>query len=385
MVDGVANSLDQEIYTPKGAMVDEHGVALDSDGDGRPDLIDFEIYTPQGRKTDAFGRSLKIRGEWPMHGPAPPNPLISSPDYDDHDDDGVPNIFDKEQATPLGAHVDQYGVAIDLDQDEVIDFYDLEKATPRGAGVNERGIALDGDEDGIIDLFDQELQTPKGLWVDRNGVRVDVDRDGVPFTLDRDSRTPFGAPVDKYGVALDSDKDGVIDLVDKEAFTPQGARVNKYGQNINPDRDGVPFAHDADANGDGKFDDDLIVVVFEDRVVLWRNHTRAEVETFVHLREKIEHVLMAPFGDRILTHSNHGYLRSWKSVKGQTEQIDMPADLSHITISPVGNEIFTALSDGSARIWFPSKAPRDPDGIIDYYRKQVARLSDEEIRILEND
>jgi len=45
--DGVIDQFDLEPNTPKGAPVDSHGVAKDTDGDGVPDYRDKELLTPQ--------------------------------------------------------------------------------------------------------------------------------------------------------------------------------------------------------------------------------------------------------------------------------------------------------------------------------------------------
>ena len=45
--DGVMDQFDLEPNTPKGASVDSHGRALDTDGDGVPDYRDKELLTPQ--------------------------------------------------------------------------------------------------------------------------------------------------------------------------------------------------------------------------------------------------------------------------------------------------------------------------------------------------
>jgi outer membrane protein OmpA-like peptidoglycan-associated protein len=57
--DGVPDDVDLEPATPKGALVDAQGRALDTDGDGVPDGIDAEPDTPAGLPVDATGRGLR--------------------------------------------------------------------------------------------------------------------------------------------------------------------------------------------------------------------------------------------------------------------------------------------------------------------------------------
>lgn len=59
----------------------------------------------------------------------------------DTDEDGVPDIFDKEPDTPKGAPVDPSGRALDSDKDGIIDLYDLEPFSPPGYPIDEFGVA----------------------------------------------------------------------------------------------------------------------------------------------------------------------------------------------------------------------------------------------------
>ncbi|MGK0637869.1 OmpA family protein [Schleiferia thermophila] len=86
--DGVSNFFDKEPNTPKGAVVDGAGRALDIDGDGIPDHMDEDPFTPKGVKVDSKGREL------------------------DSDGDGVPDSRDLEPNTPKGSLVDVRGRAI---------------------------------------------------------------------------------------------------------------------------------------------------------------------------------------------------------------------------------------------------------------------------------
>lgn len=88
--DGVPDAFDQEPNTPKGAMIDGSGRALDLDGDGIRHELDTDPYTQRGALTDANGAEL------------------------DSDGDGVVDSKDKEPNTPAGSLVNWQGKRIEL-------------------------------------------------------------------------------------------------------------------------------------------------------------------------------------------------------------------------------------------------------------------------------
>ena len=90
----------------------------------------------------------------------------------------------------------------------------------------------DGDDDGVPDLYDKEPDTPEGYLVDAAGRTLDSDGDGVPDSKDDEPYSPKGAAVDGNGIALDSDGDGVPDIFDKEPTTPSGSQVDARGVTI---------------------------------------------------------------------------------------------------------------------------------------------------------
>lgn len=98
--------------------------------------------------------------------------------------------------------------------------------------ANIDGLAKDGDNDGVSDLFDKEEATPADISVDGSGRALDTDGDGVPDYLDADPFTTKGARVDENGRELDSDGDGVVDSQDIEPNTEAGALVNFQGKAI---------------------------------------------------------------------------------------------------------------------------------------------------------
>ena len=151
---------------------------VDSDKDGIKDSRDKELFTPKGYPVDSYGVSR------------------------DSDGDGVPDGHDNQPNTPKGAIVSELGVAIDSDGDGVYDGIDIEPDTPKGCEVDAYGIALDDDNDGVPNSFDKELNTPNRFEVDEKGVALDDDGDGVPNSIDKETNTPKGHPINENGVAI---------------------------------------------------------------------------------------------------------------------------------------------------------------------------------------
>lgn len=98
-----------------------------------------------------------------------------------------------------------------------------------------RKMTTDSDNDGVPDIFDKEPATPAGAKVDGSGVALDVDGDGIPDYKDEDLFTPKGAVVNDAGKAVDTDGDGVPDILDKEPNTKPGNLVNFEGKTIKQD------------------------------------------------------------------------------------------------------------------------------------------------------
>ncbi len=60
----------------------------------------------------------------------------------------------------------------DSDKDGIIDMFDQDNNTPMGAPVDTRGVALDSDGDGIIDAMDTEPYSPPGYEYDEKGMAI---------------------------------------------------------------------------------------------------------------------------------------------------------------------------------------------------------------------
>jgi outer membrane protein OmpA-like peptidoglycan-associated protein len=91
----------------------------------------------------------------------------------------------------------------------------------------------DGDQDGVLDIFDKDLNTFFGVEVNTQGVDLDSDRDGVPNFRDKELNSPDGARVDVNGFAIDTDKDGVPDIKDLDNNTLANAMVDVNGREVN--------------------------------------------------------------------------------------------------------------------------------------------------------
>lgn len=93
---------------------------------------------------------------------------------DDSDNDGVPDLYDKEPDTPIDSPVDGQGRTLDSDQDGYPDNEDDEPFTPKGCDVDGNGVALDADNDGVPDCFDKEPNSPPGMYYDAKGVAIQM-------------------------------------------------------------------------------------------------------------------------------------------------------------------------------------------------------------------
>ncbi|MEM7372237.1 MAG: OmpA family protein [Bacteroidota bacterium] len=121
---------------------------------------------------------------------------------DDTDNDGVPDLYDKEPDTPEGVPVDGQGQTLDSDNDGYPDTEDDQPFTPKGCDVDNHGVALDADDDGVPDCFDKEPNSPPGMYYDAKGVAIQITNNGggdvkipcllpvIHFELDKDAIKP---------------------------------------------------------------------------------------------------------------------------------------------------------------------------------------------------
>jgi len=97
---------------------------------------------------------------------------------DDMDNDGIPDLYDKEPDTPEGMPVDVQGRTLDSDGDGFPDHVDDEPFTPRGCEVDSRGVAMDSDADGVPDCYDKEPGSEPGALVDAKGITINLNEMG---------------------------------------------------------------------------------------------------------------------------------------------------------------------------------------------------------------
>lgn len=111
--DGIPNQLDQDLNTPLGVRVDSKGIAIDTDYDGLPDYLDNcplqkGVKENKGCPKEELPTLDEIKNELKR----------------DSDDDGVMDLMDQDNATPVGVKVDPKGNPLDTDNDGVPDYKD---------------------------------------------------------------------------------------------------------------------------------------------------------------------------------------------------------------------------------------------------------------------
>jgi len=135
----------------------------DGDGDGIPDSHDACLNTPRGAVVSNNGCPV------------------------DSDNDGIPDGLDDcptSEAAAVG-HVDIHGCAVDSDFDGVPDYLDQCAFNPVGALVDGNGCPIDSDSDGVPDGLDDCPYTMVGVEVDRYGC-IDLAMFSEPMVLNID-------------------------------------------------------------------------------------------------------------------------------------------------------------------------------------------------------
>jgi len=177
---------------------------------------------------------------------------------DDTDNDGVPDLYDKEPDTPEGVPVNGQGQTLDSDNDGYPDSEDDQPFTPKGCDVDNRGVALDADTDGVPDCFDKEPNSPPGMYYDAKGVAIQMPSSNsssanvpcllpiIHFKLDKDDVQPefypelyYIAQVMQNDVNLKVRATGHADVRNSDAYNEDLSRrrvsnaveflVNTYG------------------------------------------------------------------------------------------------------------------------------------------------------------
>lgn len=135
----------------------------DADGDGVTDSEDRCLNTPRGAVVDGNGCPI------------------------DTDRDGVPDGLDDCPGTPPQARgtVDMHGCPVDSDFDGLADFLDACPFNPPGAEVDSSGCPIDDDGDGVPNGLDDCPNTLVGVDVDRYGC-IDLSQFAEPLVLNID-------------------------------------------------------------------------------------------------------------------------------------------------------------------------------------------------------
>ncbi len=182
--DGVPDSLDECLGTPRGAAVDESGCAcsqVDDDQDGIDNCVDECADTLPGQEVDESGCSCSQM---------------------DADRDGIDNCDDQCPDTPLDPVVDGSGCLQgqhDLSDGLVSAQETQQLYLPEPADDDEDG-------DGVRDSQDECPGTPPGAAVDGTGClcsQLDGDGDGVNNCDDQCCDTLPGTPADFDGCSFD--------------------------------------------------------------------------------------------------------------------------------------------------------------------------------------
>lgn len=237
----------------------EHRIAWSND-----DLLDGQRWSEHGRSADPTSRSALTRdfdsynhttigihfrigkGVESLWWNNPLTEVYSSAQeardivrklQDDSDEDGIPDLYDKEPDTPEGAIVDNQGRTLDSDGDGFPDSEDGQPFTPKGCNVDNRGVALDTDADGVADCFDKEPNTEPGKLVDAKGITIPTIE---PETIAQMVETPCVLPI----VHFDLDKADI-----KPDFYPELyyiAQVMKADEDLRIKATGFTDARGAD-------------------------------------------------------------------------------------------------------------------------------------------
>ncbi|NJN78069.1 MAG: OmpA family protein [Saprospiraceae bacterium] len=96
----------------------------------------------------------------------------------------------------------------------------------------------DKDNDGVPNLLDKEPDTPAGAEVDTRGVTLDSDKDGIPNHLDKEAYSPVGYTIDpqtgisqKPVVPKSLTKDEIISLGKEQGWDKKSSSVGGGGMN----------------------------------------------------------------------------------------------------------------------------------------------------------
>jgi len=139
---------------------------------------------------------------------------------DDSDNDGVPDLYDKEPDTPENTPVDNQGRTLDSDGDGYPDIEDDEPFSLKGCNVDNNGVMIDADNDGTPDCIDKEPNSPPGHYYDAHGVAIIMNDPGTTNTAS--TNAPCLLPI----IHFDLDRDQI-----KPEFYPELYYIAQVMQN----------------------------------------------------------------------------------------------------------------------------------------------------------
>ncbi len=232
--DGIDDVVDVDLtggHDLDGNGVDDALDALDTDGDGVPDMLDRDS------DNDGIPDATEASNMPPASGT-------------DSDGDGVDNAFDVDATGGMDTNadgLDDLAQPVDTNMDGVFDHLSVDSD---GDGISDHAEAgtsqVDGDQDGIDDVYDADVTggiDSNGDGIDDSVTPPDSDGDSVPDYLD-----------------LDSDNDGLGDAAEAAMPDANGDGLvdpgNLTDAPVDSDGDDAPDFLDLDSNNDGIFDVD---------------------------------------------------------------------------------------------------------------------------------
>ncbi len=229
----------------------------DSDGDGIPDIVEAGTNCADTAPADGECDGPDADGDG-LVDTVDPNPAFGGgPPAVDTDGDGIPDIFDLDSDND--GILDSDEGTEDLDGDGIPDYLDLDSDNDGISDLveNQSGCAdvapQDNVCDGPIDADGVATDATTGVLVDTDGdgvpdvIDLDSDNDGIPDIAEGQSGCTDAAPVDGMCDGPDTDGDGIVNDIDELV----GHGDPDVDGTPDTDGDGVPDMIDLDSDNDG--------------------------------------------------------------------------------------------------------------------------------------